>query len=96
MEDGIKVFVGEVGVTHRTTPVPKWDGWLDDEYDHDNPDGSESTRRNYAESSYISGVPNLSPAEYPAKWRFGEGWRHDFSVGSPSDPERLGDRLPGS
>lgn len=86
-------FYGEVGVFRRMPRVPKHAGWLDSEYDHDNPDGSEYSRRNYAESSYLSGCPDLVPAEYA--WKVGR-YYGDFSVGSPSDPEHPVARPQGS
>ena len=84
------IFIGEVGVERRSPPVALRAAWPDDDYDHDNPDGGEYSRRNYAGSSYVSGVPDLGPAEYP--WKVGR-YYGDFSVGSSADPARPGDRL---
>lgn len=58
------IFYGEVGC-YRRVPHIKQGLLLDDEYDRDNPDGSEYTRRNYDETCYVSGVPDLEPGEYP-------------------------------
>lgn len=80
MSDVSKIFYGEVGVQIRHPAVPVKKNESAGEYDHDNPDGSEYTRRNFGESCYISGMPTLSPAEYP--WKL-EKRPESFSAESP-------------
>jgi hypothetical protein len=79
-----KVFYGEQG-TQRTMARVLGDHVPNDDYDHDNPDGSMYGRRNYGETVYLSWMPELSPGEYAkalnrslAAHRVGEH-RHDQS-----------------
>lgn len=98
------VFYGEVNCT-RHMPHLKKNGLLNDDYDAENPDGGEYTRRNYLGSCYVSGVPELEPGEYP--WHVGTHYAEyrasdikpaagKISGGSPSDPTRPADHHPGS
>jgi hypothetical protein len=56
-------FYGEVGVVRRMPRVLMGHS-PDDDYDHDNPDGSEYGRRNYRQTAYYSGTAARSPGEY--------------------------------
>lgn len=60
-----RLFYGEVDVHRHLPHIVSKDGFLDDEYDTHNPQGSAWGRRNYGGSAYQSGMPTLSPGEYP-------------------------------
>jgi hypothetical protein len=61
------IFYGEVGVRRRMATIKNPEGWLDEDYDRENPDGSLYGRRNYKETSYLSGMPDLEPGEYQSR-----------------------------
>ncbi len=58
-----EICYGEVGV-HRRRALIKTNGHLDDEYDHDNPDGNAWGRRNFSHCQYESGTGDAEPRHF--------------------------------
>jgi hypothetical protein len=59
-------------------------GYLDEDYDRHNPEGTVYGRRNFNETSYFSGNPELEPGEYRSEGfdfyrEYGENRDVDFS-----------------
>ncbi len=78
----IHEIYGEVGVRRRIPLIVNASGWLDGDYDRQNPDGSACGRRNYGESSFLSGVPALEPGEYQTQGDFYRQYRLDETPGT--------------
>ncbi len=58
-----EICYGEVGVYRRKALLKK-NGFLDDEYDRDNPDGNAWGRRNFGHCQYHSGTGNEPPKHF--------------------------------
>jgi hypothetical protein len=68
-------FYGEQGV-HRRVPHIKRCGWFDEDYDRHNPDGHAWGRRNYDQSSYLSGFGDAYPDDYRPNFDFYSDYAH--------------------
>lgn len=55
-----RIFTGEVGV-HEVILPQITNGWVDDDHDRNNLSGMAWGRRNYAETSYLSGRGDAYP-----------------------------------